>query len=132
MKVLTECPACHRRWPVEEEQLGQEISCPDCGQRSAAANIGVPPGVRKHRANLVFGLGIASLVLVGLFGPFAWYMAGGDLKRMERGEMDPSGYANTKAALVMGRIGAAKCVLEILFIVVAVGLILALALYATD
>lgn len=132
MTVLTGCPACDRRWPIDAAELGREAPCPACGAVAPTRDIGLPPGVRPHRANLVFGLGVASLAIIGLFGPFAWWMARRDLKRMERGEMDPAGYKNTRVALRMGQIGTAKCVIEVLFIVVVVAIIVAVAWYATD
>jgi hypothetical protein len=132
MAVLTECPACHHRWPVEEPELGTEVACRQCGDRFQAADIGRPPGVKKHRAGLIFTLGTLALAVFGIFGPFAWLLGWADLRKMERGEMDPSGMKNTRIGVTMGKIGTVKFVFEVLFITAVVAAILAYALYAAE
>src|SRR5262249_41735325 len=61
--------------------------------------------VEPHRGGLVLTFGILSLVLgvIGLFfGIAAWVMGGGDLKRIDRGEMDAEGRGTTQARWICG------------------------------
>lgn len=132
MVVLTQCPQCQRRWPIDEPLVGQAVRCPGCAAESTAAGIGRPPGVRRHRALVAFVLGTLALAIFGIFGPFAWWIGASDLRRMERGETDPAGMDLARKAVLLGKIGTVKFLVEVLLIVVAVAAILALALYAEE
>jgi hypothetical protein len=67
-----------------------------------------------HRAGLVLGLGIASLILavtcflsiLGLpAGVAAWVMGQRDRRKMRAGRMDPRGESNTQAGFICGIVG---------------------------
>ncbi len=66
------------------------------------------PGVRPHRAVAVLVLGILGVASPWCFicGIIGWVMGHGDLKDMEAGRMDRSGYSMTKAGKICGIIGA--------------------------
>lgn len=102
-----------------------------------------PGSIRlPHRAGLVGGLGIGSLVGILLANcgstvlPFvgclglpalgcgiaAWVMANGDLAKMRSGLMDPSGLSMTKTGKVCGIITVALTIIGILVVVIAVAL----------
>lgn len=132
MPALTECPHCHRRWPVEDEALGVEVSCPSCQARSVATSIGLPPGLRRPHTVLVLMLATLALAVFGIFGPFAWWIARADLKRMERGEMDPAGMKSARLGVKLGKIGTIKFGVELVLIFSIVAIILAIAVYATE
>jgi hypothetical protein len=59
---------------------------------------------RPHRASAVLVLGILGLFLP-LLGPVAWIMGASDIKAMEAGQMDRTGYDQTKAGRTCGTIG---------------------------
>ena len=84
----------------------------------------------SHRGGLILGLGITSIVIVFLcgilpvgifFGIPAWIMGRLDMRKLNAGEMDPSGIGATKAGLICGIIGT---IISLLIIVAVVGLIL--------
>ncbi|MFO0959759.1 MAG: hypothetical protein U0800_20370 [Isosphaeraceae bacterium] len=132
MAVLTQCPGCQRRWPIDEPQVGQPVRCPGCDAESTGTNIGRPPGVRRHRVWIAFALGTLALAVFGIFGPFAWWIGASDLRRMQRGEMDPAGMDMARKAVLLGKIGTAKFAVEILLIGGVVAAIVAFAIYAED
>jgi lysine biosynthesis protein LysW len=55
MPEITECPECHRKLNVHEEQLGQTVQCPVCGTSFTAAVVSVqrpplrPPPMPEER-----------------------------------------------------------------------------------
>lgn len=56
-----------------------------------------------HRGTLILVLGILSLVLCGPFtGIPAIIMGGGDLKKMDAGQMDPDGRSLTNVGRILG------------------------------
>jgi hypothetical protein len=70
------------------------------------------------------GFCCAPLTLIELLGlglgiP-AWIMGAGDLKKMGRGEMDPSGRGTTMTGMVCGIIGTILAILLIIAIIVLV------------
>ncbi len=69
------------------------------------------PELRPHRGGLVLTLGIVALVLsfsyclsfAGvILGLVAWFMGGGDLRKMRAREMDPAGTGTTQGGRVCG------------------------------
>ncbi len=58
--------------------------------------------MQEHRGTLVLVLGILSLVLCALLGPFAWIMGSNDLAKMASGTMDPAGQSATRAGMICG------------------------------
>jgi hypothetical protein len=74
---------------------------------------------------MVLTLGILSLVICGLLGPFAWIMGRNDLKKMNAGRMDPSGEGLTKAGKICGIIGTVLgivgCIIGVLQVIFILG-----------
>lgn len=66
-----------------------------------------PPGMggpptEPHRGTMILVFGILGLVCCAIFGVVAWVMGSGDLKKMDAGQMDPSGRGTTKAGMICG------------------------------
>lgn len=85
--------------------------CPECGaeqrKESFDSRSRSSSRLHSHRGGTILTLGILSLVLLPILGPFAWIMGGDDLKAMDRGTMDPSGRGSTQAGYVLGIISTA-------------------------
>jgi hypothetical protein len=73
---------------------------------------GVTP--RAHRGVLVLILGIIGIVMCMPCGIAAWVMGNGDLKAMQRGEMDRSGEGMTQAGKICGMISVALTVIAVI------------------
>ncbi len=59
----------------------------------------------SHRGPLILGLGIAGLLVpCPLLSAMAWFMGNSDLRKMQLGRMDPSGYSLTQVGRVFGMI----------------------------
>lgn len=134
MSDVSNCPHCGHQVQIPQELLGRLVRCPLCGQTFTAGGDQLPDtvspvhGVEPHRGGLILTLGILSLVICGLLGPFAWYMGSEDLQKMRRGRMDKSGYGITQAGYILGIIStiltAVGCLLGMfwfLIIIVAAG-----------
>ncbi|MEZ6242956.1 MAG: hypothetical protein R3B57_07930 [Phycisphaerales bacterium] len=67
-----------------------------------------------HRGALILVLGILSIVLCQLLGPFAWIMGKGDLAKMDAGQMDAEGRGLTQAGKICGMIGTILLCLSLL------------------
>ena len=59
------------------------------------------PGPAPHRGTLLLTLAALSYVICCGFGVAAWWMARHDLIEIDAGRMEPSGSAQTRAALVL-------------------------------
>ena len=84
----------------------------------------VPPGaspMEPHRGVLILVLGILSLTVCQLTGPFAWIMGNTDMRKIRAGQMDPSGEGMTQGGRICGIIGS---IFIILGAVVAIILVL--------
>jgi hypothetical protein len=57
---------------------------------------------QPHRGAAVLTLGILSLAVCGIIGPFAWIMGNIDLREMRNGRMDPAGEGLTNAGRICG------------------------------
>ena len=95
-------PVVHRSTPV-----------PGAAAGSGPAVGSMPPRVFRggtvarsepHRGALVLALGILSWVSCPLFGVFAWMLGNADLRRMELGQMDPSGRELTQVGRILGMV----------------------------
>ena len=77
-----------------------------------------------HRAVLVFVLGLLSIVMCQILGPFAWLMGKKDMAKIESGAMDPSGKGLTQAGMICGIVGTVllclSLALTLLWVVFAV------------
>jgi polyferredoxin len=99
-------------------QYGQGYSGSDAG----GAGGGYPLGgygneshQEPHRATVILVLAIVGFFFFcGLTCPVAWWMARGDLKKMELGKMDPSGESTTRAGHLLGIIGTVLMVAPML------------------
>jgi hypothetical protein len=67
-----------------------------------------------HRGVLILVLGIIGIMACPILGIFAWFMGGGDLRKMDAGQMDPEGRGMTQAGRIMGLISA---IIMILYVV---------------
>ena len=60
--------------------------------------------MQPHRGVLLLVLGILSLTICGLVGPFVWMMGWSDLARIDAGRMDPEGRGLAQAGMICGAI----------------------------
>jgi hypothetical protein len=103
------CPACGER------ATSQARHCVRCGERLDLDDVPWPYlDCEPHRAGLVLGLGIGSVVfaatcllsVIGLpLGIAALVIGRGDLKKMREGTMDPDGRSTVQAGYICGIIG---------------------------
>ena len=81
--------------------------------------------LKPHRGSMVLVLGILSIVVCQPLGFFAWSMGKNDLRKMDKGIMDPEGRGITDAGKICGIIGVAIMFLGLgiwfLMFVLAVG-----------
>jgi len=94
--------------PLATETLPAQVT-PD----AAIAGREMSSAVRPHRAGFLLTLGIVGIIGLGICGTIAWRLADADLKRMNRGEMDPSGRQHTETAYVLGLVGIARTLMEL-------------------
>lgn len=73
-------------------------------------------GTQPARGTTVLVLGILSLIICALLGPFAWLMGKGDLEKMDQGAMDPSERDLTKAGMICGMISTILLALGLVWI----------------
>jgi len=81
------------------------------------------PGMEPHRGVLVLVLGILSIVICGILGPVAWIMGKGDIRKIDQGQMDPTGRGLTMGGMICGIIGTILLSLGILYVIVVVVII---------
>ena len=73
-----------------------------------------PSGAMEpHRGVLILVLGILGFVCCFICGIIAWVMGNGDLQKMDRGIMDPSGRGLTQAGKICGIISTVLAILGI-------------------
>jgi predicted Zn finger-like uncharacterized protein len=119
------CPSCQNTFTATAEGAGGGAeSAAETPRRSAGGEGagGGSGGMRGHRGILILCMGIASLLL-GCCGPLVYvtwilgavtiWLGGGDLKAMDRGEMDPAGRGQTKIGWILGIAGVVWSVLLI-------------------
>jgi predicted Zn finger-like uncharacterized protein len=121
------CPHCEERISADSRR------CRYCGEDLDEADefdIRKRRGVRRdcepHRGTLILVLGIISIVIYALGLPLglpAWIMGRGDLRKMDRGEMDPAGRSTTQAGYICGIIGTILGALGIFGCIAYFGLI---------
>jgi hypothetical protein len=68
-----------------------------------------------HRGGAILTLGILSIVICGLFGPFAWIMGNTDMAEIRAGRMDREGEGITQAGRICGIIGTVIGVLQLCY-----------------
>jgi len=69
--------------------------------------------VQPHRATTILVLGILGLICCGICAVLAWVFANNDLRKMEMGQMDNSGYETTRTGRILGIIGTALWIVGI-------------------
>ncbi|MEO0414323.1 MAG: DUF4190 domain-containing protein [Verrucomicrobiota bacterium] len=74
--------------------------------------------MQPHRGTTVLVLGILSLVVCPILGPFAWKMGNTDLAKISAGQMDPAGRDTTNAGKICGLIGTILLILGVIFWVI--------------
>jgi len=78
------------------------------------------PLPRSVSGGLIMALGIMSLLICNVFGPFAAVMGGNAVAAIDRGEADPSERGSANAGRIMGIIGTVFLVLSVLVVIAAV------------
>jgi hypothetical protein len=91
---------------------------PQGGVQQAPGTVAVKP----HRGGAILALGIISIVVCFITGIIAWVMGSNDLKEMDTGMRDKTGYSLTKAGMICGIIGVVLSVLSIFWLVFVVGI----------
>ncbi len=76
---------------------------------------GAAGGMEPHRGTVVLVLGILGLVMCVILGIIAWVMGNGDLRKMDAGQMDPSGRGLTNAGRICGMISVILALVGIAF-----------------
>lgn len=88
----------------------------DLGQQGfgqpPAGGAGPAGGVEPHRGPLLLGLSLGGLIC-GILAPVAFFLAKGDLKKIEAGAMDPEGKQMTTIAYWVGLVLTGLIVLAI-------------------
>jgi predicted Zn finger-like uncharacterized protein len=116
------CPSCGER------AVRRARHCARCGESLLDPEDGPWPryDCEPHRAGLIMGLGIGSVVLattcflsfVGLpLGIAAVVMGRGDMKKMQAGTMDPDGRSSVNAGVICGIVGIVLNAVLLSFIV---------------
>ncbi|MDB5306390.1 MAG: hypothetical protein JWO38_592 [Gemmataceae bacterium] len=79
--------------------------------------------MEPHRGTLILILGVLSLVVTPLIGPFAWWMGATDLRKMQTGVMDPDGENETRIGYILGVIATVLLMLVVLVILAVIALV---------
>jgi hypothetical protein len=74
--------------------------------------------MKSHRGTLILVLGILSLVVCGLLGPFAWVMGNNDLREIDAGLMDPQGRSLTNAGRICGMIATILVLISVVVVII--------------
>ncbi|MBW6513331.1 MAG: hypothetical protein K0B87_01050 [Candidatus Syntrophosphaera sp.] len=74
-----------------------------------------PMQLQPHRGTMILVFGIVGLVACQIFGILAWIFGNEDLKKMEYGQMDPSGRDLTNIGRILGIISVGLIILGIVF-----------------
>lgn len=72
--------------------------------------------VEPHRGGLILTLAILGLIICGPMALVAWIMSASDLKKIQHGTMDKSGYGMTLAGMVVGIIGTILWILGLVIL----------------
>lgn len=76
------------------------------------------PRMEPDRGTLILVLGILSITICQLCGPFAWMLGNEDMRKIRAGRMNPAGEGNTNAGRILGMIGTLLMVAGLLFFLV--------------
>jgi len=97
----------------------------DAPQETPQGGVQPAPGtspIKPHRGGAILALGIIGIVICFITGIIAWVMGSSDLKEMDAGTRDPSGYSLTKAGMICGIIGVILAVLSLFWMIFVIGL----------
>ena len=78
--------------------------------------------VEPHRATTVLVLGILGLVCCGVCGIIAWIFGNEDIRKMNNGQMDMSGYDTTRIGRLLGIIATVLWIVGVAIYAMAGGL----------
>ncbi len=76
-----------------------------------------------HRGVAILVLGICSLIVCALCGPFAWVMGNNDMAEIRAGRMDPEGEGMTQAGRVLGIISTVLMIAACVFYALLFGVL---------
>lgn len=96
----------------------------DTPQETPQAGVQTPQSgvmMKPHRGGAILALGIIGIVVCFITGIIAWVMGSSDLKEMDAGQRDPTGYSLTKAGMICGIIGVVLAILSLFWIIFVVG-----------
>lgn len=80
-------------------------------------------GRTEGRGVTILVLGILSLICCGIiFGPIAWAMGAGDLRRIEQGLISPEAKTLTQIGMILGIVGTVLGIIAILWSIFGGGL----------
>jgi predicted Zn finger-like uncharacterized protein len=113
------CPYCDERINADSRRCrycGEDIDDEE-NEFDLKRRFGVRRDCEPHRGTLILVLGVVSIVIHILGVPLglpAWIMGARDLKKMDRGDMDPTGRGTTQAGYICGIIGTILGALTVL------------------
>lgn len=84
------------------------------------------------RASTILTLGILSLAVCGILGPFAWAMGRKDLRKIQSGAMDPSEEGMIRGGMICGIISTILLIVVVLAGILWFSVFAALFLEATQ
>ena len=122
------CPKCQSPFTIGDEAQPPPMEHQEAPPQDATVPLsggsdvnpqsetdGIRTGQQEpHRGALIMTLGFLGLAC-GFFGIFAILMGRGDLKKIDRGLMDPNGAGTTKSGVLLGWIGC--CLMLIGFMI---------------
>lgn len=100
----------YQQQPYQQQPYGQPYGNP----------YGYTPPPDHPQANTILVLGILSLVVCGLCGPFAWSMGTKALKEIDAAGGTIGGRGNVKAGYICGIIGSIGLIISLLFVTFAI------------
>ena len=96
----------------------------DAPQEAPQGGVQYAPGTtpaKPHRGGAILALGIIGIVVCFVTGIIAWVMGSNDLKEMDAGIRDKSGYSLTKAGMICGIISVVLAILSIFWVIFVIG-----------
>ncbi len=97
----------------------------DAPQVTPQGEVQPAPGtspMKPHRGGAILALGIIGIVVCFITGIIAWVMGSSDLKEMDAGIRDKTGYSLTKAGMICGIVGVVLAILSVFWMVFVIGL----------
>lgn len=76
---------------------------------------GMPTFLTPARGGTILALGICSLLVCSLLGPIAWSMGNEEIRRIDRGEVDPSTRGNVTAGRICGMVASIMILVGVVF-----------------